>query len=262
MAIQLENLLGGNFLNTKMYDEFASFYHLIFEDWEAEIAYQSKQLDIVLKDEGISPDASILDVTCGIGTQILGLSALGYQVTGVDLSEGCVQRARNEAGLRGLNVKVHNGDAQTCDSLLKKEFDVVISCDNSLPHLLSDSDILRALKAMYACTKNGGSVIITVRDYDREPKTGCIWKPYGLRVSGGSHFVLYQVWDFDGAVYDFYWYLIEHNCGNHNPVVKKFAGKFYAVSPSKIASLLQEAGYRGVERRDEKWFQPMILGKK
>jgi hypothetical protein len=57
-------------------------------------------------------------------------------------------------------------------------FDVVISCDNSLPHLLTDDDMLVALKEMLASLSAGGGCIVSVRDYETEERGTNIVKPY------------------------------------------------------------------------------------
>ena len=60
-----------------------------------------------------------------------------------------------------------------------REFDVVIACDNAIPHLPSDDEILLAFWQMRDCTRPGDGYLVTVRDYDREePGTGLV-KPYG-----------------------------------------------------------------------------------
>jgi glycine/sarcosine N-methyltransferase len=47
-------------------------------------------------------------------------------------------------------------------------FDVVISCDNALPHLLDAAEVASALRAMRAKVRLGGRLIISIRDYDKE----------------------------------------------------------------------------------------------
>ena len=77
----------------------------------------------------------VLDCSCGIGTQSIGLARLGYRVTGTDVSEVEVERARHEA--RRLGATASFGVADFRDlSRIEDRFDVVISCDNALPHLL------------------------------------------------------------------------------------------------------------------------------
>ncbi len=47
-------------------------------------------------------------------------------------------------------------------------YDVVISCDNALPHLLTDENVAQAFRAMCSKLRPGGLLVITVRDYDKE----------------------------------------------------------------------------------------------
>lgn len=68
----------------------------------------------------------------------------------------------------GLSVAFSVADMRHAFDHHQRQFDVVISCDNSVPHLLSDSDILVALKQFYKCARSGGGCIITVRDYEKE----------------------------------------------------------------------------------------------
>ena len=39
----------------------------------------------------------MLDCACGIGTQALGLAAVGYEMEGSDISSGEIDRAQREA---------------------------------------------------------------------------------------------------------------------------------------------------------------------
>ena len=68
-----------------MYDEIASLYHLVYPNWNEAIERQGEALNGVVSDFVGSAPLSILDVSCGIGTQALGLAALGHRVTASDL---------------------------------------------------------------------------------------------------------------------------------------------------------------------------------
>ena len=142
------------------YDQLSRYYHLIYQDWEASIARQGQQLaDLIRKQWG--PDAkTILDVSCGIGTQSLGLAAQGFEVAGSDLSSEAIVRAEREAASRGLSIKFSVCDMRHVEVHHPGNFDVVLSADNSIPHLLSDADILEALKGMGSRLRPGGGCII------------------------------------------------------------------------------------------------------
>lgn len=90
------------------YDDLASHYHLMFEDWEASMARQAAALGPILE-RGCGPANSvkILDCACGIGTQALGLAKLGFRVTGTDVSPRAIERARVEASARGLDLSLY-----------------------------------------------------------------------------------------------------------------------------------------------------------
>ena len=87
------------------YDELASDYHLIYEDWWSSVQRQGRALNALIERRIGSGPKRVLDCTCGIGTQALGFSALGYQVLGTDLSEAAVSRATEEALARGLGAE-------------------------------------------------------------------------------------------------------------------------------------------------------------
>ena len=97
---------------TKSYDELASQYHLIFEDWELSVERQGAALSSILQGKcGLATTARILDCACGIGTQSLGLAKMGFRVAGCDLSARAIERARLEASRR--NAHSHTWRAQS-----------------------------------------------------------------------------------------------------------------------------------------------------
>ena len=128
------------------YTKLTPFYHLIYQDWEKSIENQAGRLDSIIKENWGDNVSSVLDVSCGIGTQSLGLAGLGYRVTASDLSPGAVERAKKEAEKRGLEISFSVADMREAYNHHAAQFDAVISCDNSVPHLLTDNEILTAFK--------------------------------------------------------------------------------------------------------------------
>lgn len=66
----------------------------------------------------------ILDLGCGLGSAAVYLAALGFAVTGVDLSSTAVTKARQKAVQVGVQVEFLTGDALTLP-LAGRSFDVV-----------------------------------------------------------------------------------------------------------------------------------------
>jgi 2-polyprenyl-3-methyl-5-hydroxy-6-metoxy-1,4-benzoquinol methylase len=77
-----------------------------------------------------------------------------------------IERARVEAARLGANVEFGVADFRDLDDV-SGEFDVVISCDNALPHLLDDNDLLKALRSMRSKLRPGGLLLISTRDFDK-----------------------------------------------------------------------------------------------
>ena len=90
-------------LTMSFYDDLAPLYHLIFQDWDASIARQSEQLKRLIEAEWPGHE-TVLDVSCGIGTQSIALARQGFRVTASDLSAAAVERARRESAERGVSI--------------------------------------------------------------------------------------------------------------------------------------------------------------
>jgi SAM-dependent methyltransferase len=198
----------------------------------------------------------VLDASAGIGTQALGLAARGYRVTASDISPVALARARNEAELRGLDVPTVVADLRTL-SATHGQFDLVIACDNSLPHLLSDREIGEALRECHRCLRPGGGCLVSVRDYG-EPGMGSELRPYGIHRTEAGRFILFQVWDWDGPHYDLSFYVIEEQ-PNATPRAQIFRSRYYAITPDRLLELMRDAGFERV-RRVEGFYQPVLVG--
>ena len=147
------------------YDGLAPDYHLVYQDWYAAVERQGAALDRLIRGIHKSP-VDVLDCSCGIGTQAIGLAGLGYRVQGTDISERSLERARVEAARLGVDIAFAACDFRDLKPV-KGAFDVVISCDNAIPHLLTDDDLSQAFRAMRSKLRLDGLLLISVRDYDK-----------------------------------------------------------------------------------------------
>jgi len=89
----------------EFYDQLAPLYHLIFQDWDRSIARQAQQLTELIRNEWGLGIETALDVSCGIGTQAIGLAQRGFRVTESDLASveiyaPSVRRRREASMLR------------------------------------------------------------------------------------------------------------------------------------------------------------------
>ena len=140
-----------------------------------------------------------------------------------------------------------------------QQYDVVLACDNAVPHLLTDEDILTAFRALYTCVRPGGGCLITVRDYDREDRTGIQVKPYGLRIEGSTRFL--SGLGFCGTLYELALYCIEDRGGQHG-ITHVLRTTYYAIGTETLMALMIQAGFQDVQRLEARFYQPVLIGTK
>lgn len=150
----------------QFYDALAPSYHLLFDDWTVASTWHGDVIGRLLADRGVVAPMPVLDVTCGIGTQALPLAVLGYRITGTDISARAVARAQAEAAAQALDVSLAVADVRAVRQHVTGNFAAVVSCDNALPHLLTDEDLHLALHNVRSCLVPGGPFVASIRDYD------------------------------------------------------------------------------------------------
>lgn len=241
------------------YSALAPLYHLVYPDWEGAIQRQASDLDLLIREQWGDATRYVRDVACGVGTQSLGLAKMGYSVTASDLSTKAVDRARLEAKERGLSIDFSVADMREVSSQYSKPFDVVVACDNSVSHLLSDADILAALKRFFDCLRPGGGCIVSVRDYEQEDLSRQQVKPFGVRMADGARWLVLQVWDPRPPLYDLTMYFVEDR-GEAECRTHAMRSTYYAIGTAKLVDLMKAAGFAHVRRLDGRYFQPLVIG--
>lgn len=244
------------------YDTLTPYYKFLYADWEASVKRQAEALDGVIR-EFIGPEArTILDAACGIGTQSFGLAQLGYQVTASDISAGEIAQAQTEATARNLTITFGVADMRELWAVYQQQFEVVLACDNAVPHLLSEAEILLAFEQFYRCTKSGGGCLLSVRDYAAMKRDGLQFYPRNVHQITNGHLVIFDVWAFAGDFYDMTTYIIEDD-GQAPPQTWAIrGGRYYCVTTDTLERLLQEAGFTSVQTLPDRFFQPLLVGLK
>jgi SAM-dependent methyltransferase len=228
----------------RFYDGFAGDYHLAYGDnWEAALERQGAALDGLIRSH--LPDAGrVLDCSCGIGTQALGLARLGYRVVGTDISTREIERARSAAQRLGVDVSFSVVDFRDLSGV-EGPFDVVISCDNTIPHLLDSDDVPRALAQMRAKLCAGGLLVVTMRDFDRALVDKPPIAPPAV-IPGSPRRVLVRLhdWDDDAPLYTVrYLVLTEEERGW---TVEEHTTRYRAITRVELTAAAEAAGFTAV----------------
>ena len=188
------------------YDAWAADYDAAYADWADSVRTQGRLLAAALADRGVTPGARVLDCTCGIGTQAIGIALAGYDVLGSDISPAEVERARAEAARFGVPAEFVAADLLDLGGTLPETwsgFDAVITA-NSLTHMAEERTLVRAFVQMAATCRSGGIVAVTNRDYDTvgQPVATAVQRSTSAGVERVER-VSFQLWDWsaDGRSY-------------------------------------------------------------
>jgi len=154
-----------------MYDELASIYDR-FIDWPARIARELPPLLDWLGDARV-----VADVACGTGGHSLALAEHGFQVTGFDISESALERARALASKRAVAPTFVRAGYGELAASGHGPFDVIFSLGNSLPHLTDQPSLHRAFCDFGRSLKPGGRLLLGLRNLPRALTNGERWLP-------------------------------------------------------------------------------------
>lgn len=235
------------------YNELAEHYHLIFEDWDRSIERQASVLGPLLEARAGPAPLKVLDCSCGIGTQTIGLARRGHRMTGSDLSAAAIARAERETSRRGLDVKFHVADMRDLSCLAESGFDAVVAGDNSLPHLLSDDDLRQTLTSILAVLRPDGIFLATIRDYDALLRSRPAIQGPAFYSKDGRRHIVHQVWDWDENEYTVHLYLTWEEGASW--VAKHFATRYRALQRKELTQSLESNGFGAIE-----WLLPQATG--
>jgi glycine/sarcosine N-methyltransferase len=242
------------------YDGLAAEYHLVYGDhWDDAVARQGEVLDGLVR-EALGGPVDVLDCSCGIGTQAIGLALRGHRVVGTDISERSLKRARAEAARLGAEASFSVADFRDLDGV-DGPFDVVLSCDNALPHLLDEAELAGALRAMRSKLRSGGVLIISIRDYEKERPPA----PPPYLVAGPPRRLVVRLHDWDAPDSPYYtvrfFFITETDDGWE---LTHHSGRYRALPRAQLTAAAVGAGFEDVvwhEAADVGYHQPILTAR-
>lgn len=101
---------------------------------------------------------TVLDLTCGTGSQVFFLAKRGYHVTGADFSPALLEIARARASNEKIDVKFIDGDMR---DLKVGTFDAIITIFNAVGHL-TKKGFEKAIRNIHKNLKDGGVYVFDI----------------------------------------------------------------------------------------------------
>jgi 2-polyprenyl-3-methyl-5-hydroxy-6-metoxy-1,4-benzoquinol methylase len=118
------------------------------------------ECDFIEKEINYDKKLKILDVGCGTGRHTVELAKRGYKLTGIDLSDSLLDRAREKALAQNLRVDFQIQDARKLP--FSNEFDVAIMlCEGAFPLMETDEMNYQILQNAARALKKNGKFIFT-----------------------------------------------------------------------------------------------------
>lgn len=142
------------------------WYETLFENYGNKYDNESftrgtpGECDFIEREIDYNKSLKILDIGCGTGRHSIELSKRGYDITGIDLSDSMLARAREKASVHGLKINFLKHDAR--DLPFTAEFDLVIMlCEGAFSLMETDEMNYEILKNAAKSLNERGKFIFT-----------------------------------------------------------------------------------------------------
>jgi SAM-dependent methyltransferase len=244
------------------YDRLATQYDKLFLDWEATTQEQAVILDRLFRNYGFDQSAHILDCACGIGTQAIGLAAMGYDITASDISGGALAEARARAAKHNVRIPYTQADFCALSETFAGKFDVIIAMDNALPHMLTKAALESAIRSITGQIADGGMFVASIRDYDALLRDKPPYSPPYIHQTAKGKRVSFQTWTWDGDNYKLIQYIVDDG---DTLQISKFECEYRATRRAEMTELLMANGCSEVTwlfPEETEFYQPIVVARK
>jgi len=221
------------------------WYETLFENYaqkydkECYVQGTAGECDFIEKEINFDKSLKIIDIGCGTGRHSIELTKRGYGVTGIDLSDSMLDRAKEKAKSLNLQIDFQKHDARKLP--FRNEFDLAIMlCEGSFPLMETDEMNYGVLKNAAVSLKTPGKFIFTTLNglfpLFHSVKEFCKPKEEGNTICKNNTFNLMTFRDHNTAE-------IEDDAGKKRII--KSNERYYV--PSEIAWLLKTLSFRKID---------------
>ncbi|HRE48715.1 MAG TPA: class I SAM-dependent methyltransferase [Aggregatilineales bacterium] len=247
------------------YDAIAGDYTYFYRDWQATLEREGGALRRIFREKGGAGGIkTVLDASCGVGTQAIPLARFDFEVTAADPSPKMLAKARENAAAFGVldDITFLTADFLSLPTKLVSGFDAVITKGNALPHLISDAEILAALRGFYSLLRPGGIVLIGMRDFDILLEDRPRFIPRHVHDEAAREVILFDLWDWrdtDPITVTFNTFIVSGKGDQWS--VTRHPVLYRALRRAELEALLAEAGFADIQTQTQTW-ELVITGRK
>lgn len=200
---------------------------------------------------------TVLDLTCGTGSQVFHLYANGFECVGCDINQKMLDIANHKACELGVDLAFQKGDMRTTKSGTN---DAVITIFNAIGHLTQD-DFKKALINIKSNLKAGGIYVFDIFNLDYLLHSDNITKLTidVQKIAGTKKFreIQYSTITTDGVLASYDTYLEQED--SRELITTTAFQTLQVYNVDMLQSLFKETGFEMVEctQMDGKPFDPI-----
>lgn len=189
---------------------------------------------------------TVLDMTCGTGSQVFHLNKYGFDVIGSDFSPKLLDIAREKSKALGRDIPFVDGDMR---NIQVGQFDAVITMFNAIGHV-SKHDFSKTLGNVYNNLNPGGLYVFDI--FNLEAMSGEAIKSLEViqeKEAGGARFHQHQSSKIDhekGLMISTDHYDIHWHDGRREQRQNTFTLQIYTAD--ELSDLLQQSGFEVVQQ--------------
>ncbi len=197
-------------------------------------------LEKILKERHV---ATVLDLTCGTGSQVFWLKDRGFEVVGSDISRSMLKIAKQKAKLKQLKIKFLQGDCRTVHA---GQFDAAITIFNAIGHLTRE-DFKLTIQNINRNLNPGGLYIFDIFNLDYLKAGNNITKLTGdwIAITDGQKFreIQFSTISDDGILASYSTYVYQDGHSSPTKVSKGYENTLQVYSSAELQDLLKENGF-------------------
>lgn len=229
------NLLSHSSAKPSHYDKDSENYDTFNETTSARI---NDVIENILKKHKVQ---TVLDLTCGTGSQALWLAKRGFDVVGSDFNTKMLKIAENKTREEKLEITFLQGDMRT-----KKvgKFDAVITIFNAVGHL-TKLDFEKAMRNIYENLKDGGLYVFDINNLSYLKKDNNIttltidWQK--IVENKTVRVIQYSTIDKSGILAS---YTTFHELESSKPKISRSAQTLQVYSAKQLEEMLHRNGFK------------------
>lgn len=141
-----------------MYQSFAGVYDALME--QVDYAAWARHYDALMQLCHVKKGARVVECACGTGSITIPLRKMGYQMTGVDLSEEMIARGMEKARQAGVMIPFIRQDM--CDLALPRKTECILCTCDGVNYLTAPQKAKQFFRAAFAMLKSGGALIFDI----------------------------------------------------------------------------------------------------